>query len=79
MEIVDEHVDEPEDGGPGMGPAAADGMQLPANAQGELAIGVDAVGAGPVVGVAGAVARAGFGADGIRGGGGGTRLLRSRG
>jgi hypothetical protein len=43
VQVLDEH----QDAGPGVGPADADVMQAAAGAQGELAVGVDAVGRGP--------------------------------
>jgi hypothetical protein len=60
-----------------VGAADADVVELAVDAEGEFAVGVDAVGADPVVGVAGPLARAGFG-PGVVGGGrvawsGGTR------
>ena len=51
MEVLDEHGD----AGSGVGSADADGVELAAVAQGDLAGLVDPVGADPVVGVAGAV------------------------
>ena len=47
VQVLDEH----QDGGPGVGPADADVVELAADAEGELAVGVDAVGADAVVGV----------------------------
>jgi hypothetical protein len=52
VEVVDEH----QDAGSGVGPADADVVEFAVVAEGELAVGVDAVGADPVVGIAGAVA-----------------------
>ena len=43
VQVVDEH----EDGGPGVGSADADVVQAAVVAEGELAVGVDAVGRGP--------------------------------
>ena len=54
-----------------MGAADADVVEPAAEAQGELAVGVDAVGADAVVGVCGPVAGDGFGAGGVGGDGGG--------
>jgi hypothetical protein len=45
VQVADEH----EDAGPGVGSADADVVELPGVAEGELAVGVDAVGADPVV------------------------------
>src|ERR1700722_1504554 len=66
VEVADEH----QDAGSGVGPADADVVQPAVVAQGELAVGVDAVGADPVVGAGGTVAGDGFG-PGCAGGGGG--------
>jgi hypothetical protein len=52
--------------------ADADVVERAADAEGELAVVVDAVGADPVVGVGGAVAGGGLGAGGVGGGGGGA-------
>ena len=60
-----------------MGPADADVVEAAVDAQGELAVGVDAVGADPVVGVGGPVAGAGFGPGGVGGGGGGPVRQRA--
>src|SRR5580700_797780 len=64
-------ADEQEDAGSGVGPADADVAEVAAGAQGDGAVGVDDVGADPVVGVGGAVAGGGFGPGCIGGGGGG--------
>jgi hypothetical protein len=68
VQVADEH----QDGGPGVGCADADVVQPAVGAQGELAAGVDLVGADPVVGVGGAVAGGGFGTGGVNGGGDGA-------
>ena len=47
VQVLHQH----EDGGPGVGPADADVVELSADAEGELAVGVNAVGADAVVGV----------------------------
>jgi hypothetical protein len=65
-------VDEHEDAGPGVGPADADVVELAVVAEGEFAVGVDAVGANPVVAAGGLVAGGGFVPGRIGGGGGGT-------
>ena len=52
-----EVVDQEQDAGSGVGPADADGVEAAAVAQGDLAAGVDAVGADAVVGVVGASRR----------------------
>ena len=57
--------------GPGVGPADADVVDLAAVTQGDRAIGVETVGANPVVGVVGTVAGAGFGPGGVGDGRGG--------
>jgi hypothetical protein len=54
----------------GAGPADADVVEAAGVAEGEFAVGVDAVGADPA-GVAGGLAGSGFGPGGIGGGGGG--------
>ena len=54
-----------------MGPADADVVEFAVEAEGEFAVGIDPVGADPVVGVAGAVAGGGFGPGRVGGGGGG--------
>jgi hypothetical protein len=67
VQVLDEH----QDAGPGVGPADADVMQAAADAEGELAVGVDAVGADPVAGAGGSVAGTCFGPGGVSGGGSG--------
>ena len=57
VQVLDEH----QDGGAGMGPADADVVEVSVVAEGELAVGVNAVGADPVVTVGGAVAGAALG------------------
>jgi hypothetical protein len=54
-----EVVDQDQDAGSGVGSADADGVEPAGVAQGDLAAGVDAVGADPGVGVGGAVAGGG--------------------
>jgi hypothetical protein len=54
-------VDEHEDAGSGVGPADADVVELAVVAEGELAVGVDAVGADPVVAGGAGLARDGLG------------------
>ena len=71
VEVLDEHPD----GGPGEGSAHADVVQAAVDAQGELAVGVDAVGADPVVGVGrGGAGGGGFGSGAV--GAGRGRLER---
>jgi hypothetical protein len=69
VQVLDEHQD--------AGPAGADVVEPAADAQGELAVSVDAVGADPVVGIGGAVAGSGLGPGGV-GGGGVARCGRER-
>jgi hypothetical protein len=57
--------------GSGVGSAGADVVELAAVAQGDVAVGVEPVGADAVVGVGGAVAGGGFGPGVVDGGGGG--------
>jgi len=54
-------LDQEQDVGPGVGPAGADVVEFPAEAEGELAVGVDAVGADAVMSIGGAIAGDGFG------------------
>jgi hypothetical protein len=54
-----------------VGPADADVVEAAGVAEGELAVGVDAVGADPVVGAGGLAAGGGLGPGGVRGSGGG--------
>lgn len=65
VQVADEH----QDGGPGMGLADAGVVQLPVDPQGELAVGIDPVGADAVMAVCGPVAGGSFGAGSIGGGG----------
>jgi hypothetical protein len=44
-------VDEYQDGGPGVGPTDANVLKAAVDAQGEFAVGVDTVGADPVVAI----------------------------
>jgi hypothetical protein len=66
VQVVDEH----QDAGSGVGSADADVVEPPGVAEGELAVGVDAVGADAVVGVGGPVAGGGFGPGSVRSRGG---------
>jgi len=64
-------LDEQQDAGPGVGPADAEVVEAAAVAEGDLAGGVDAVGADAVVGVGGAITGGGLGPGVVGGGGGG--------
>ena len=74
VQVVDEH----QDAGPGVGSAGADVVELAAVAEGELAVGVDPVGADAVVRAAAWAARRSFGPGGVDGAGVAVRWGRDR-